>query len=1078
MGLLRPMLIILILAGAVISRGLSARAGETSSSQHQPPYYQPAPSGPDAADPPAENQTLLVSTLDGRLHALSLSDGSRLWSLKSSPLISSSLDHSQAPDGGGRMVDSIIAGIDGSLYYSGDKGLARWPVNIRDIAHSAPLKSRGTRYVASKTSRVLLVSKRSGRVIQVMDSSKDVGECELDQKEDDIVWVGKTEFKVQAVDSADGRRRWNISFGEFSPFFDDTDSSGKPRQRASDAWLGESAPFIGASVNGYLYCKHTNGNWSLNLGSPVAAVHLIGKGSDILRIPHTYLEHRYLGAAGRKTLGAAGLNKLGSGGGSDHEVVFLGRNDDGQLFAIGNPDGANASPASTHTLHPAGAGADGIYPAIGTPFLDSDREQKAVRMLRSDALVSIRLPGVDVVPARALPAPASNDDDKVGQGSDDGGLRMKVTLREGSDEEGDEAVSIVCTPDQSDYPACLSGFHLLPPMDTLDRLGHRSDDLVSRGTSPHYLPLLPAPVRPGGGSAAGVTGNSIRRMPAVYEAGWVAWGAFFGYLVAVGATEAQATALVGSVVAAVAAVLAYAAVRVAGACTDRTASGDTDTGDYDEEERVEESKRSISTVKRIARKNQIRLGRMRVYCSQVLGRGSSGTVVFNGSWDRRECAVKRILKAPCDAKAGAAGGAAEQMSVEKEIQLLISSDHLPNIVRYFAKEEDQTFVYLALEKCPKTLFERVHEKNFTNAVALETARGVIAGVRQLHSLDVVHRDLKPRNILIASDGRAKIADMGLGKKLSKHRSSFDSRVCGSVGWQPCEVIRPAERGGRASVRLTKAVDVFSAGCIVYYTLTRGKHPFGTEPEREYKIVHDKPDLSALNGDPLAADLVRSMIGRRFAQRVTASDAGSHPLFWDAATQLGFLQDVSDRAALADGEASRLCALLESRAVDVVGSRWDKRLDAPVIDGIGKFRKYRYGSVCDCLRVLRNKRHHFLDLPRKARRLLGPLPDGFVRYFSSRFPLLLLHSYKSIGSFYASGAASDAKRRQAVDKCGAGASAHRVDFETFRRYYEGLSAKRVEQFRGEVTMPAARGWWTGAGKWASAVSVDLSTAETK
>ncbi len=64
--------------------------------------------------------------------------------------------------------------------------------------------------------------------------------------------------------------------------------------------------------------------------------------------------------------------------------------------------------------------------------------------------------------------------------------------------------------------------------------------------------------------------------------------------------------------------------------------------------------------------------------------------------------------------------------------------------------------------------------------------------------------------------------MGLGKQLDLQRSSFDSLVSGSVGWQPPETLK--HKSG--AIRLTKAVDIFSAGCVVHYVLTRGKHPFG------------------------------------------------------------------------------------------------------------------------------------------------------------------------------------------------------------------------------------------------------------
>lgn len=51
---------------------------------------------------------------------------------------------------------------------------------------------------------------------------------------------------------------------------------------------------------------------------------------------------------------------------------------------------------------------------------------------------------------------------------------------------------------------------------------------------------------------------------------------------------------------------------------------------------------------------------------------------------------------------------------------------------------------------------------------------------------------------------------------------------------------------------------------------------------------------------------------------------------------------------------------------------------------------------DLLRALRNKRHHYGDLPDATKRVLGSVPDGFEAYFSARFPRLLLHVFKILG----------------------------------------------------------------------------------
>eukprot|EP00466_Bigelowiella_natans_P002001 jgi/Bigna1/80174/fgenesh1_pg.68_\ len=384
--------------------------------------------------------------------------------------------------------------------------------------------------------------------------------------------------------------------------------------------------------------------------------------------------------------------------------------------------------------------------------------------------------------------------------------------------------------------------------------------------------------------------------------------------------------------------------------------------------------------------------------------------------------------------------------------------------------------YLALELCQGTLHQYIAEsrdisrlkgvprvnikrKKISDNDLVNVVRGVISGVRQLHELNVVHRDLKPRNILLDSNDLPKIADMGLGKKLAKHRSSFDSRVCGSVGWQPPEMItiRSMEEdednddsndevdsgvrtagafgGRRIEAIMEDRGGVFAAGCITYYVLTRGKHPFGSEPEREYNIVHNRPNLSALDGFPLAQELVKAMIAHSPNDRISAADAESHPLFWDESKKLAFLQDTSDRVVKINSFA--LCSLMEAGANSVVGRHWDRKLDPELISDLGRYRHYNFTSVCDCLRVIRNKKNHYLDLPAKAKTILGAIPGPFFRYFDARFPRLLIHSYVSMASFYMSMGPRKREDRIKVpkeDAKGGGGTTPTVDidFETFSR----------------------------------------------
>ncbi|KAJ1933793.1 bifunctional endoribonuclease/protein kinase ire1, partial [Linderina macrospora] len=99
-------------------------------------------------------------------------------------------------------------------------------------------------------------------------------------------------------------------------------------------------------------------------------------------------------------------------------------------------------------------------------------------------------------------------------------------------------------------------------------------------------------------------------------------------------------------------------------------------------------------------------------------------------------------------------------------------------------------------------------------------------------------------------------------------------------------------------RMTRAVDIFSMGCVFHYVLMDGEHPFGDRLSREQRILAGKPDLRALEASDTpsaieATDLIAHMVARNERNRPSAASVLVHPYFWDAAQRLAFLQDVSD-----------------------------------------------------------------------------------------------------------------------------------------------------------------------------------------
>lgn len=142
------------------------------------------------------------------------------------------------------------------------------------------------------------------------------------------------------------------------------------------------------------------------------------------------------------------------------------------------------------------------------------------------------------------------------------------------------------------------------------------------------------------------------------------------------------------------------------------------------------------------------------------------------------------------------------------------------------------------------------------------------------------------------------------------------------------------------------------------------------------------------------EFIPLMTSLSYACRPKARDVWHHPFFWSSEIRLSFLRDTSDRVELEDREnESKLLNALESKAMVAFNGKWDEKLETAFIDNVGRYRRYKFNSVRDLLRVIRNKLNHYRELPQEIKEILGPVPEGFDSYFSSRFPKLLIEVYR-------------------------------------------------------------------------------------
>ncbi|KAL7942737.1 hypothetical protein V8C42DRAFT_150745 [Trichoderma barbatum] len=415
----------------------------------------------------------------------------------------------------------------------------------------------------------------------------------------------------------------------------------------------------------------------------------------------------------------------------------------------------------------------------------------------------------------------------------------------------------------------------------------------------------------------------------------------------------------------------------------------------------------------------ISMGNIEVDTDVELGMGSNGTVVFAGKFDGRDVAVKRMTIQFYDI-------------ATRETKLLRESDDHPNVIRYYSQVQRGDFLYIALERCAASLADVIEKPYHFGELAKAGQRdlpGVLYqitnGISHLHSLRIVHRDLKPQNILVNLDKEGKprllVSDFGLCKKLEDRQSSFGAttgRAAGTSGWRAPELLldddgqnpaamdssthsgshtilvgdATAPNGGRA----TRAIDIFSLGLVFFYVLTNGSHPFdcGDRYMREVNIrkgIYDLDPLDSLGDFAYEAkDLIASMLQAAPKSRPDSREVMAHPFFWSPKKRLAFLCDVSDslEKEVRDPPSPALMEL-ERHAADVIGGDFLKVLTREFVDSLGKQRKYTGNKLLDLLRALRNKRNHYEDMSDSLKRNVGSLPDGYLVYWTVKFPMLLL-----------------------------------------------------------------------------------------
>jgi serine/threonine-protein kinase len=231
----------------------------------------------------------------------------------------------------------------------------------------------------------------------------------------------------------------------------------------------------------------------------------------------------------------------------------------------------------------------------------------------------------------------------------------------------------------------------------------------------------------------------------------------------------------------------------------------------------------------------VEVGRYRVL--GVLGEGATA-VVYRATDGSSEVALK-VLRDPSDV-------ALRRFAREARIAERIDSRHLVPVL-----EVGDGFLVLPLYA--GTLAGRIHANGAlpveeTVALAAEVAQGLDA----LHRLGVLHRDVKPSNVLLDDAGAAALTDFGLARGADSTQLTRDGQLVGTVHYLAPELIE----GSPAS----SASDIYALGCLLYECLTVAP-PFAGRRDAEVGFAHlveEAPDPRLLRPE-LSEDMALALL---------------------------------------------------------------------------------------------------------------------------------------------------------------------------------------------------------------------------
>lgn len=267
---------------------------------------------------------------------------------------------------------------------------------------------------------------------------------------------------------------------------------------------------------------------------------------------------------------------------------------------------------------------------------------------------------------------------------------------------------------------------------------------------------------------------------------------------------------------------------------------------------------------------------------KVLGKGAYGKVhLVQDRHNKRLFAQKQLRKPTINIHEEQ--GDIHTKHVKRTIserKILTNITHHPNIVKLFYALQDSDKFYLILEYIPGgELFHHLTSNNSLGNVFKEEdvafyAAQMALGLKHLHELGIVYRDLKPENCLLNSAGHLVLTDFGLSKSIGEDPENSCKSIIGTPEYMAPEILKGDE--------YDYLVDWWSLGCVIYDMMT-GKPPFTGNSHKaiQDKIIKNKlkmPFYFSMDAKDLLNKLLNKNPAKRFPVDEKWSIFESHRFF--------------------------------------------------------------------------------------------------------------------------------------------------------------------------------------------------------